>query len=172
MAQAKEAVAPIPPSVPPLFSPVEEAFDLGLLLDEALAPLRRRATIKRIALSCAVPARLPRLCADRATVLCRVRNLLSQAVEGAERGSSILCAARLGAEGALVVEFQMADYGLEHRPGEGTAGPLGRLLAALRSAEFDICPGFEGRLTVRLRFPADCLRPALSSAHGPVVAIS
>src|SRR3546814_5219980 len=63
----------------------------------------------------------------------------------------------------LVMELQIAGYGLEHRAAEGTAGPLGRLLAALRSVEFDLCPELDGRLTVRLRFPADGLRPGVRS---------
>lgn len=166
MAQAKEFSTLLPPPVFSLHASTGDTFDFEPLLTEALAPLRRRATIKRIALRCAVPAGLPRLCADRSTILRRVRNLLSQVLEGTERGGAILCTARLDTEGDLVMELQIAGYGLEHRAAEGTAGPLGRLLAALRSVEFDLCPELDGRLTVRLRFPADGLRPGASSSPG------
>src|SRR3546814_6893979 len=51
----------LPPPVFSLHAPTGDAFDFEPLLTEALAPLRRRATIKRIALRCTVPAGLPRL---------------------------------------------------------------------------------------------------------------
>src|SRR3546814_17039584 len=66
----------LPPPVFSLHAPTGDAFDFEPLLTEALAPLRRRATIKRIALRCTVPAGLPRLCADRPAVLRRIRHLL------------------------------------------------------------------------------------------------
>src|SRR3546814_6418795 len=82
----------LPPPVFSLHAPTGDAFDFEPLLTEALAPLRRRATIKRIALRCTVPAGPPRLCADRSAVLRRIRNLLSQVLEGTDRGGAILCA--------------------------------------------------------------------------------
>src|SRR3546814_21044521 len=60
MAQAKEVSTLLPPPVFSLHAPTGDAFDFEPLLTKAMAPLRRRATIKRLTMKCTFTAALTR----------------------------------------------------------------------------------------------------------------
>ena len=88
----------------------DDVFDIGDLLDEALAFLRLRAERRGVALHKAIAPGLAMLRADRRALLQVMLNLLSNAVSFTDKGGSVTASVSLAPGGE--VEIMVADTGV------------------------------------------------------------
>jgi signal transduction histidine kinase len=162
----------------------DDTFDVGALLDEALAFLRLRAEKKGIVLRKAVAPGLPMLRADRRALLQVVLNLVSNAVSFTEKGGSVTVSVSVAAGGE--VEIVAADTGVgidpEHLPhifepfqridahrsrkhgGSGLGLSISKLIVEHHGGQVTIASRPGVGTTVTIRLPADRLAGRKPSA--------
>jgi signal transduction histidine kinase len=164
----------------------EEDLNLGNVFLAALRMVRQRADSAGVELSRALFPGLPRLHADQRAVKQILINLLTNAVKYSESGGQVTVGAGLAESGELEIfvsdtgigmseedvekaltPFGQADSGLNRKyEGTGLGLPLSKHLAELHGGALAIDSQPDVGTTVRVRFPAERLRPAEIAPEG------
>lgn len=114
-------------------------IDLGQLLETCLFRVRRQAGDARVLVRSAVSARLPRITADRASLMQAILNLLASAIDQSPAGGSVILSAQREENGDIVIHVRDSgdprrDLGERFVVFRDGVGRGGEALAPVRSS--------------------------------------
>lgn len=114
-------------------------IDLGQLLETCLFRVRRQAGDARVLVRSAVSAKLPRITADRASLMQAILNLLASAIDQSPAGGSVILSAQREDNGDIVIHVRDSgdprrDLGERFVVFRDGVGRGGEALAPVRSS--------------------------------------